>query len=99
MTRRHSLFHTHAAEYPILLLIVSSHAYFLPYLLVQGIVSFSALCEAARGSYTGLRGLRWASSWAILIPRLRRSGASATTLIRLQTLGTVLIRSAATFVR
>jgi hypothetical protein len=29
-----------------LLLIVSSHAFFLPYLLVQRIVSFSALCLA-----------------------------------------------------
>src|SRR5271167_4770533 len=46
MTRRNPLLQTHVAENPILLLIISSHAYFLSHFPVQGIVSFSALCEA-----------------------------------------------------
>src|SRR6516165_25641 len=55
MTGRNPFFQTHVAEYSILLLIVSSHAFFLPYLLVQRIVSFSALCKADRCRHLSTR--------------------------------------------
>ncbi len=46
MTRRHPLLQAYVAEYSVLLLVISAHPCFLPHFLVQGIVSFSALCLA-----------------------------------------------------